>query len=137
MKMIKYFVFDTNALISAYIREASVPARALSKAVSIGRLVRSNATLIEFTSRFLRTKFDKYFSQEDRLKSIDEYMQISLPVTVIPTIRLCRDPDDDKFLELAIAANAACIITGDSDLLALHPFYDIPILNAADFLLKF
>jgi len=46
----------------------------------------------------------------------------------------CRDPEDNKFLELAVSANASCIITGDKDLLILHPFRNIPILNAVDFI---
>ena len=46
----------------------------------------------------------------------------------------CCDPKDNKFLELAVAANASCLITGDNDLLVLHPFRNIPILNATDFL---
>jgi predicted nucleic acid-binding protein len=29
---------------------------------------------------------------------------------------------------------ASCIITGDDDLLVLHPFRGIPIVNASDFL---
>ena len=49
----------------------------------------------------------------------------------------CRDPKDNKFLELAVAANASCIITGDKDLLVLHPFRNIPILNAVDFINRF
>ena len=53
------------------------------------------------------------------------------------TINECRDPKDNKFLELAVSAKASCIITGDKDLLELHPFRGIPILNAADFLNNF
>lgn len=49
----------------------------------------------------------------------------------------CRDPKDNKFLELAVEANASCIVTGDKDLLVLDPFRGIPILTAADFLKKF
>lgn len=40
----------------------------------------------------------------------------------------------NKFLELAISESAECIITGDQDLLVLHPFREIPILTANEFL---
>lgn len=57
------------------------------------------------------------------------------------TITECRDPKDDKFLELAVSADVSCIVTGDKDLLILHPcllnrqaFRNIPILNATDFI---
>ena len=60
-------------------------------------------------------------------------------VLVDPAIEIkeCRDPKDNMFLELALAANVSCLISGDSDLLALHPFRGIPIMKAADFLQRF
>jgi len=47
---------------------------------------------------------------------------------------VCRDPDDDKLLEIVIAGSADCLVTGDQDLLVLHPFQGIPILNPVGFL---
>jgi len=58
----------------------------------------------------------------------------SVVVEPIISIETCRDPDDDKFLELAVEEEADLIISGDSDLLVLHPFEGIPILPPADFL---
>lgn len=53
----------------------------------------------------------------------------------IPTpIRACRDPRADKFLEVAVRGRADLILTGDQDLLALHPFRDIAILSPVDYL---
>jgi uncharacterized protein len=49
----------------------------------------------------------------------------------------CRDPKDDKYLELAVAANAQIMVSGDHDLLVLHPFRGISILNSRDFCEKF
>jgi putative PIN family toxin of toxin-antitoxin system len=46
----------------------------------------------------------------------------------------CRDPRDNKFLELAISGNAECIVSGDQDLLVLHPFRGISIVKPRDFL---
>jgi len=51
-------------------------------------------------------------------------------------ISACRDPKDDKFLELAVGGNADLIVTGDNDLLALNPFRGIPILTPDAFLSK-
>jgi len=44
---------------------------------------------------------------------------------------VCRDPDDDEVLALAIAAQADLIISGDNDLLVLQQFNGIPILSPA------
>jgi len=49
-------------------------------------------------------------------------------------IAVCRDPRDDKFLELAVGSNAQVIVSGDEDLLALSPFEHIPIVSPARFL---
>ncbi len=49
-------------------------------------------------------------------------------------IAVCRDPKDDKFLEIAVTGRADAIVTGDEDLLALHPFAGIPIVTPATFL---
>jgi len=51
-----------------------------------------------------------------------------------PPIRACRDPRDDKFLEVAVHGRADAIVTGDADLLALHPFRGIAILTPAAYL---
>ena len=45
----------------------------------------------------------------------------------------CRDPTDDKFLELAVNDHADLIVSGDGDLLALNPFRQIPIVTPAAF----
>ncbi len=54
-------------------------------------------------------------------------------VTITERIVACRDPTDDKFLELAVNGRADLIVTGDSDLLVLNPFRAIPILAPAAF----
>jgi putative PIN family toxin of toxin-antitoxin system len=63
-----------------------------------------------------------------------EYQQNCEFVHIPSPIRACRDPRDDKFLELAVHGRADILITGDADLLALHPFQGIAILTPAAFL---
>ncbi len=50
------------------------------------------------------------------------------------TLKASRDPNDDRILGCAVAAGAKAVITGDKDLLELHPFRDIAIVTAAHFL---
>jgi uncharacterized protein len=54
-------------------------------------------------------------------------------VTITERITACRDPSDDKFLELAVSGRADLIVTGDADLIALNPFREIPIVTPAQF----
>jgi predicted nucleic acid-binding protein len=49
-------------------------------------------------------------------------------------LSVCRDPNDDKFLECAVAAGADYIVSEDLDLLDLRQFRDIKILTVAEFL---
>jgi len=55
-------------------------------------------------------------------------------VPILYPIRVCRDPKDDKFLEVAVHGRADALVTGDQDLLDLNPFRGIAILTAAEYL---
>ncbi len=54
-------------------------------------------------------------------------------VTITQSVAACRDPTDDKFLELAVSGKADMLVSGDADLLVLNPFHGIPIVSAAAF----
>ena len=129
------FVFDTNTLLSAAIRPLSVPAQAFEKALLQGEVVYSAETLAEMKTVFARPKFDRYITIAERQKFVHDFLNAAIlviaPSLTAPT---CRDPKDDKFLALAIASNAKIIVTGDDDLLVLHPFQGITILKPAEFL---
>ena len=55
-------------------------------------------------------------------------------VEVTERVRACRDPKDDKILELAVNGRANYIVTSDDDLLDLNPFRGIAIVRPAEFL---
>jgi predicted nucleic acid-binding protein len=55
-------------------------------------------------------------------------------VVIHERIEVCRDEKDNQYLELAIDGQATCIVSGDSDLLILNPFREIPILTIQEFL---
>jgi len=134
MSLTEKFIIDTNILISSFLIRNSVTFKAMGAARGKGLLLFSEDTFLEFELVLFRKKFDKYFSKEERLQIIEKLHDEAFFVPVTSNIRLCRDPKDDKFLDLAIDANASCIITGDKDLLVLHPFRNIPILSPATFL---
>ncbi len=131
----RYYVLDTNTVVSAYLLEGSVSRQAYNKAFKEGIVIHSEATLTELAEVLARPKFDRYVSLPVRLSAIREFEQRSLCIPVENEVTACRDPKDDKFLSLALAAGADCIISGDIDLLTLHPFRGIPVLSPADFLL--
>lgn len=132
--MTKQYIFDTNSLISAFLLEKSVSRSAYDEARSMGKIMLSLETYREFSDVFIRPKFDRYVTLNKRQQIIEDIWSVGSLVEVTETITLCRDPKDDKFLSLAVATNVSCIVTGDRDLLVLHPFRNIPIFTPAEFL---
>lgn len=51
--------------------------------------------------------------------------------------RLCRDPDDDKFLHCALSAGARIVVTGDKDLLSMGQVADVELLSPTAFLHRY
>lgn len=135
--MNRFFTFDSNTLLSALFDETSVPASALKKARLNDVLLLSEPVKAEYRRIFLKSKFDKYISVAIRIEFIENIIIHAFPVNITEEISECRDPKDDMWLSLAISAKADCIVTGDKDLLVLHPFRNIPILSPADFLNHF
>ena len=125
-------VVDTNVLISAALSKQSTPNEAVFRVIEHGELLASEASFLELATRLRRPKFEKYLQPADR----EEYLTLIHVVEVREEIRACRDPSDAKFLELAVSGAARAIISGGKDLLALHPFRNIVILDAAAFLAR-
>jgi len=113
--------------------DGSKPAMALRKARAIGTLAISDEVQIEYLIVFAREKFEKYVPYSFRMSFIDNIITNAIFVPISLTITTCRDPKDDKFLTVAFNASATCIISGDKDLLVLHPFRNIPVVSPADF----
>ena len=55
----------------------------------------------------------------------------------ISDLKICRDPDDDKFINCAIDAKAIYIVSGDNDLLTIKNFAGIEIVTAREFYEKY
>ncbi|OOQ60654.1 putative toxin-antitoxin system toxin component, PIN family [Mucilaginibacter pedocola] len=130
----KFFVFDTNTLISASIAYTSNPKKAVDKARRVGKLLFSNETLNELSLVLMRRKFDKYISLEDRLVYLQRVEKEATIRVTTSNFTDCRDVKDNIFLNLAFDWNAECIISGDTDLLILNPFKEIPIITPTQFL---
>ena len=133
---IERLVFDTHVLISAALIDESVSARARNHAVRYGQLIATEQTFAELAGKLLAPKFDRYVSRATRETLLRRLQPIIEIVPVIQVIRVCRDPRDDIFLEAAVNGQADVLITGDTDLLALRPFWGIEILTPAEYLAR-
>jgi len=128
-------VVDSNVLISALLLPGSVPRQTLELLAELNTaLLFSDSTFAELASRLAKPKFDQYRTPAQLEAFIDWLSELGEWVVPGLSVDACRDSDDNKFLSLAISGEAHCIISGDKDLLALHPFENIPILTPIDFL---
>ena len=127
-------VFDTNVLVSASLLPDSKPRRALDLALRKGKVLVSFAVLAEIYEVLSRKQFRRYIDEEDVRAFLAALTQETEYVDVVETITACRDPKDDKFLELAVSGHANYIVSGDSDLLALDPFRGVQIIPPHSFL---
>ena len=132
--MLARLVLDTNIVLSASLRIGSTTHLAFLKARTEAELLASEQTLAELQEVLLRPKFDRFVDRAIRELLFREYSRICNVIPASAPIRACRDPRDDKFLELAVAGHADAILTGDADLLVLHSFRGIAILAPYQYL---
>ena len=138
MNMLRRVVLDTSTLVSAALRAGSIPHQALLKALASCELCTSSATLNELEQVLKRDKSDLYLDAQTRLSFVTLIGQHThlFGVSKADELRVqpaCRDPQDNKFLALALVCEADAIISSDNDLLVLTPWRSIPILTPAGF----
>ena len=129
-------VLDSNVLISSALSRLGKPAQIMELIRQSDRvLLFSVETLNELTTRLARPKFDRYVTDEERKAFVEDAIRWSEIITITGVAQGCRDPDDDKFLELAVVGGADCLVSSDKKhVLPMHPFQGIPILSPADFM---
>ena len=128
-------VVDTNVLVSGllwYGAPHAVMERLRSGTLA---LVSSPALMAEFADVIGRANFDAVLARSNtsRERLLAEVRQLAEIVEPPPLpAPVCRDPDDDKVLALAIAAQIDLVVSGDHDLLSLGSYAGIPIVDAAE-----
>jgi putative PIN family toxin of toxin-antitoxin system len=127
-------VIDTNVYVSRALRVGSVPGKAVDKAWLEDVTLLSADTWAELQAVLRRPKFLPYLQPGTLELYLKKVRMIAAFVPIPSPIRACRDPRDDKFLEVAVHGRASAIVTGDSDLLDMNPFRGIAILTPADYL---
>ena len=128
-------LFDTNVIISAVLFNRSVPEKALIWALQNDTILMSIALSEELADVLGRPRFDSYISYQGREEFLMALLDASELVEVVDQMQVCRDPEDDKILELAVSGKTDYILTGDDDLLVLNPFQRVSIITPTDFLL--
>jgi putative PIN family toxin of toxin-antitoxin system len=125
-------VLDTNVFVSAVLKVNSLPFLVVRRIDQHGGLLKSAVTEQEILNVLARPHIAAVTSPSYR-SDLAKLLARAELVAIIERIAACRDPTDDKFLELAVNGHADLIVTGDADLLALNPFREIPIVTPAMF----
>ena len=133
-------VVDMNVLISATIKPDSPLAQILVY-IRNGRFdfLYFPEFLQEYTEVCSRPRlWEKYNLDRDELEATIQIMASrGILVHIVTQVDVCRDPDDNVILSLALDGKADYIVSGDKDLLDLSSFREIPIIKPAEFLSMF
>jgi len=127
-------VFDALAVVSAALRADSVPERALLRAEESDLFALSAAVEAEIVEVLNRPRFAQAVSAARRMRILDTLRGDAVWFSPSERVTDCRDAKDNEYLELALAAGAAVIVSGDADLLVLHPWRGVRIVRPAEYL---
>ncbi len=129
-------VVDTNVFISALIGQYSYPYRIFNDLILTGEVILclSTALFTEYESVSRREKFKRFPTFIDRAPAyLAELRQIAFIIEPTQTLAVLADEPDNRILELAIAANADAIITGNSKDFTFAQYERIPIFSPRAF----
>ena len=132
-------VLDANVIISALIRPDSAPGRILRAAVEgkAVHLVTSAPLLEELRAAIDYPRLQRYLKmiKQDKEEFVILLEQIADPFNIVdyPTHGICRDPDDERYLQTALVGRVDYIVSGDRDLLELRAVEHVSIVAPADF----
>jgi putative PIN family toxin of toxin-antitoxin system len=126
---------DSNVYVSAFVFGGK-PGRVIEMATEGTIDVVVSDAIIAEVRRVLATKFGWSADRAAMVvESIEAMTTRATPTEVLHAIE--RDPDDNRVLECATAAQSEFVVTGDNDLLALGSFRGIAIVTVASFVQRF
>jgi putative PIN family toxin of toxin-antitoxin system len=127
-------VIDANTVVSAALNPNGLPRRAVAMARAKGTIALSEAVYGEVAEVLTRPKFARVLTDDRRREILGLLSAAALWVEPREKVQDCRDSKDDRYLELALAAGATAIVSGDGDLLVLNPWRGVQVLRPAEFL---
>lgn len=130
-------VIDTNILIRALIKPQGAVGPVLTA-------LRDSRYTLLYAPELLDELIEKLSLSRIRMKYHVETEQIEALLGIVALrgemvtprrrIKVCRDPDDDMFIEVALEGNAGFVVTGDNDLLSLKAYEAVRFVTPRDFL---
>lgn len=131
-------VFDSTVLVSAFLRKQGVTAKLLDQAVQGAFELYLADAIIEETRAVLlnREHLREHFTYTNQ--EVEEYALLlrafARPVFNLPSVQVCRDPNDDYVIATALGAGATYLVTRDKDLLTLKAYQGVTMIRPEEFI---
>lgn len=132
-------VIDTNVVISGFLSRVGAPAQVLEQwRQGAFDLLVSPIILAEYAEVFGYERLQPRLrmSRDEIVEAIARFRKLGLLIEPAERLAVVQDdPDDNTFLDCAVAGRADVIVSGDRHLLALQAYGGIPVLSPATFLM--
>ena len=127
-------VFDASTLVSATFNSRGVPAKAVQRALRDDRVAISEPVMTELLDVLYWPSVARFLQPDLRSDLLGQLVTLGVPFEPSERVMDCRDPKDDKYLELGLVSASDRIVSSDADLLVLHPWRGVRILRPAEYL---
>jgi uncharacterized protein len=131
-----FIVLDASSVVAAALKTDGIPRRALVLARERHTIALSEPVFSEIEGVLRRPKFARVLTEDRRLEVLELLSAAAIWFEPHVDVHDCRDAKDNKYLELALAAAAAVIVSSDADLLDLGPWRGIQIMLPATLLAR-
>lgn len=126
-------ILDTNILISYNLNPGVTIQNAVNLACEACVLLVSQDTFNELRAMMQRFVVKSYVTDQESAEFLASIIGMAEWIKILEQVTLCRDPKNNQFLELAVNGQADYLVTGDQDLLVLHPLRTTQIVTTAAF----
>lgn len=130
MKKIMRILIDTNILISGLFF-GGLPKKLLAELDEKFNICVNEKILSEYNEQIDRKVSNPKYNLDEKIR--EKFFSKLKSFEIKSDLKICRDPDDDKFINCAIDAKAIYIVSCDNDLLTIKNFFGIEIMTAREF----
>lgn len=123
-------LIDTNILISGLFF-GGLPKRLLAEIDENFNVCVNEKILSEYNQQIDKKVSNPKYHLDEKIRG--KFFNSLQSFEIKSDLKICRDPDDDKFINCAIDAKAIYIVSGDNDLLTIKNFAGIEIVTAREF----
>lgn len=131
-------VLDSTILVSAFLRKKGLAAQLLDYGVNGAFDFYFTQAIVEETCNVLLTREHLRLNFPYTNQEVEEYrtllVSLARPVGALPTVQVCRDPNDDYVIATALGAGVPYLVSYDKDLLDLKTYQAVQMIRPEAFI---